>query len=255
MQDSGADGKVSVILPTYNEKGNITPLIQEIFKQTDRDIEVIVVDDNSPDQTWEEVQELTKTQDNLHLIRRMNERGLVSALKTGIDSSQGSIVVWMDCDFSMPPHHIKDLLKLIDQGYDAAVASRFIKGGGVEIIAKSEDSLLAYAMSWKLNKFIQLVLDSSFKDYTSGFIAVRKNVLEAIPLQGDYGEYFIDLIYRAMRMGYKIKEIPYICKARRVGTSKTGTNLFDYLRKGIKYVILTVKLKFIKINKNRNKDG
>ena len=255
MHDSGAYGNVSVILPTYNEKGNIVPLIQEIFKQSDRDTEVIVVDDDSPDRTWEEVQELARTQSNLHLIRRINERGLVSALKAGINASQGSIVVWMDCDFSMPPHHIKDLLKHIDQGYDAAVASRFIEGGGVEIIVKSEDSLLAYVMSWMLNKFIQLVLDSSFQDYTSGFIAIRGKVLKSIPLHGDYGEYFIDLIYRAMRMGYKIKEIPYICKARRVGTSKTGTNLFGYLRKGSKYIILTIKLKFSKINMNREKNG
>lgn len=255
MQDSGTHGKVSVILPTYNEKENITLLIHEIFKQTDRDIEIIVVDDNSPDRTWEEVQNLAKVRDNLHLIRRMNERGLVSALKTGIDSSQGEIVVWMDCDLSMPPHHIQDLLRCIDQSYDVAVASRFIKGGGVEIIAQSEDSLLAYVMSRKLNKFIQFVLDSSFKDYTSGFIAIRKSALETIPLKGEYGEYFIDLIYRTIRMGYKVIEIPYICKARKAGASKTGTNLFHYLRRGIKYVILTLKLKFTKIKMNGGKNG
>ena len=255
MQDSRPQRKVSVILPTYNEKGNILPLIQEIFKQTNRETEVIVVDDNSPDRTWEDVQELAKIQDDLHLIRRMNERGLVSALKTGIDNSKGEIIIWMDCDFSMPPHHIKDLLGCIDEGYDLAVASRFVKDGGVEIITKGEDSLLAYLMSWQLNKFIQFVLDSSLKDYTSGFIALKRNVLESIPLKGDYGEYFIDLIYRAIRKGFKVIEIPYVCKARRVGTSKTGTNIFHYFRKGIKYVVLTVKLRFIKIKKNGEKNG
>lgn len=255
MQDPRKQGKVSIILPTFNEKGNIVPLIQEIFKQVNRETEIIVVDDDSPDRTWEDVQILVKTQDNLHLIRRINERGLVSALKTGLDSSRGEIIVWMDCDFSMPPHHIRDLLLHIDQGYDVAVASRFIEGGGVEIVTQSEDSMLAYMLSWQLNKFIQFVLDSSFKDYTSGFMAVKRNVVESIPLQGDYGEYSIDLIYRAMKKGYKIIEIPYMNKARMVGTSKTGTNIFQYLRKGIKYVILTLKLRFTKIDTNGEKNG
>lgn len=241
--------KVSVILPTYNERENIIPLVQEIFQRVGKETELVVVDDDSPDGTWREVEKLAKSEKNLHLLRRLGIRGLVSALNDGIAVSRGEIIVWMDCDFSMPPHIIKALLGKIDQGYDIAVASRFIKGGGVEIIAESSDTFLAYIASLSLNRFIQRMLYSNFKDYTSGFIAIKKKVLENIPLKGDYGEYFIALIYRAIKMGYKVAEIPYLSKARRKGVSKTGTNIFHYLKKGIKYIILTIRLKFSNIQK------
>lgn len=247
--------EVSVILPTYNEKDNIGPLIQEIFSNTAKDTEVIVIDDDSPDETWRVVEELAENQDNIHLFRRIGKRGLVSALVDGIDISKGDIIVWMDCDFSMPPQNIKELLNAIDKGYDVAVGSRFVKGGGVEIIKGSGDTYWAYLMSLSLNLFIQKTLGSSFKDYTSGFIAIKKKILEKISLKGDYGEYFIDLIYRAIKMGYKVKEIPYLNKARRSGVSKTGTNPFHHLKKGIKYILVTLKLKLTKIEKEKNKNG
>jgi len=239
--------EVSVILPTYNEKDNIGPLILEILKYTPQNTEVIVVDDNSPDGTWQVVEDMRKGLANLYLLRRMDKKGLASALRDGIAHSKGDIIVWSDCDFSMPPFKIQDLLQGIGQGQDVLVGSRFVKGGGVQIVAGSNDTLLAYLMSLTLNSFIQRVLGRAFKDYTSGFIAFRRPVLEKITLRGDYGEYFIDFIYRARRLGFKVAEIPYMCVERRTGVSKTGQSFFDYLRKGWKYVWLTVKLRFAKI--------
>lgn len=239
--------KTSVILPTYNEKDNIGPLIRDVFLHVGKDAEIIVVDDDSPDGTWREVEELAKSQNNLSLLRRINKKGLVSAINDGIAMAKGEIVIWMDCDLSMPPIKIKDLLARIDQGYDAAVASRFVKGGGVEIITESQDNILSYLLSLALNSFIQKVLGFSFKDYTSGFIAIKKQILVGIPLKGDYGEYFIDLMYRTMKKGFKVIEIPYLCKARQKGVSKTGTNIFQYLKRGRKYIGVTLRLKFSKI--------
>jgi dolichol-phosphate mannosyltransferase len=241
--------KVSIILPTYNEKDNIVPLIQTILNNIGNESEIIVVDDNSPDGTWKEVETLAESRKNIVLVRRTDKRGLVSALNDGIALARGETVVWMDCDFSMPPEEIKNLLACIDRGYDVAVGSRFVKGGGVEIVTESQDTATAYLMSRFLNKFIQTVLLRSFKDYTSGFIAIKKKVLGDIPLKGDYGEYFIDLTYRAIKKGYKVIEIPYLCKARKSGVSKTGTRSFHYFTKGLKYIILTFKLKFTKIKK------
>lgn len=241
--------KFSVILPTYNEKENIVPLIQAILQNVGDESEIIVVDDDSPDGTWKEVEVLAKSKKNINLLRRIDKRGLVSALNDGLALSRGETVVWMDCDFSMPPKEIRNLLVCIDQGYDVAVGSRFVKGGGVEIVTESEDTLSAYLMSLTLNKFIQMVLGRSFKDYTSGFIAIKKKVLEEISLKGDYGEYFIDLIYRAIKKGYKVIEIPYLCKARRKGVSKTGTRSSHYFKKGLKYIILTFRLKFTNLKK------
>ena len=238
---------VSVVLPTYNEKENIVVLIENIFKHLGLNTEILVVDDNSPDGTWLAVEELTQTYPHLRLIRRLDKRGLTSALSDGIKTSTGDIVAWMDCDLSMPPEKLKELKDKIDEGYDAAVASRFVKGGGVEIRTGSADTVLSYILSLSLNRFIQTILDSSFKDYTSGFIMIKKTILEEIPLKGDYGEYFIDLIHRTRKQGYKIIEIPYLCLARHQGVSKTGTNLYQYLKRGLKYLKVTLRLKFLKV--------
>jgi len=243
--------EVSVILPTYNERDNIGPLILEILKHTPPNTEVIVVDDNSPDGTWQVVEDLEKRLPNVYLLRRMDKKGLTSALRDGIALSRGDSIVWSDCDFSMPPTKIKDLLAGLSQGEDVVVGSRFVKGGGVQIVAGSNDSLLAYLMSRTLNGFIQRVLGRSFKDYTSGFIALRRGVLDKIPLRGGYGEYFIDLIYRARKLGFRVAEIPYMCVERRMGISKTGQSFFDYLRKGWKYVWLTIRLRLTRIKKTK----
>jgi len=242
--------EVSVILPTYNERENIGCLIQEIFKNIPRETEIIVVDDDSPDGTWRVVEEMARMQKDILLVRRAGNKGLASALNEGIALSRGEIVIWLDCDFSMPPSKIRELLEDIDRGYDVVVGSRYIEGGGVEIITGSRDSLFAHVLSSLLNRFIQRVLGFSFKDYTSGFIAIKRKVLEGIRLRGDYGEYFVDLIYRMIKKRYRVKEIPYVSKARRKGISKTGTNLFHYLARGSRYIFFTIKLKFTKIEKD-----
>jgi dolichol-phosphate mannosyltransferase len=238
---------VSVIFPTYNERDNIGPLILEVLKYTPPDTEVIVVDDDSPDGTWQVVESMRKDIPSLRLLRRINKRGLASALRDGIAAAQGRILVWSDCDFSMPPQKIKDLVEAIGQGYDVAVGSRYAKGGGVQIVSGSNDTLLAYLMSVALNRFIRRLLGLDFKDYTSGFIAFDRRVLDKITLRGDYGEYFIDFIYRARKLGYKVTEIPYMCVERRTGVGKTGQRFSDFLAKGWKYVWLTIRLRFTKI--------
>lgn len=239
-----ADLPLSIVLPTFNERENIGPLIREIYQVMGEEAQVVVVDDDSPDGTWAVVEEMTGTYPNLKLIRRRGERGLVSALNKGIASSSGEVVVWLDCDFSMPAQKIKDLYAGILQGYDMVIGSRFVDGGGVEIVTGSRDTPLAFFMSSLLNAFIQRVLGPQIKDYTSGFVAVRRQVLEKIRLTGDYGEYFIELACRVHRLGYRVREIPYISPARRQGTSKTGTHFFHYLKIGSKYIRRTWKLRF-----------
>ena len=123
--------KISVILATYNENENIGRLIEEIaIILVDYEYEIIVVDDDSPDMTWQVVDDMRKMNDKLILIRRMDERGLTSALNCGIKNSCGDVIVWLDCDFQMPPEKILELLSKIESGYDVAIGSRFVKGGG-----------------------------------------------------------------------------------------------------------------------------
>lgn len=236
---------VSIILPTYNEAENILPLIKEIRRSVKSKHEIIVVDDNSPDQTSQIVSRFIKKSrtKNIRLKTRLSNRGLTNSIKDGINLSKGNVIMWMDCDFSMPPFVINKLLKGIEEGYDICVGSRFIKGGQFKKAEKGEkDSPLAIILSRMMNYVIQFILGNNFKDYTSGFIAARKNVFKKVHLRGDYGEYFIDLIYKSFAYKFKITEVPYICLPRSKGESKTGSNLWQYLSRGSKYIILTLRL-------------
>ncbi len=236
---------ISIILPTYNEAENIIPLIKEITKMVKIKKEIIVVDDNSPDGTANIVGNYINKYGikNVLVEMRVKNRGLTNSIQRGIDIARGNIIVWMDCDFSMPPSLINELLKKIDKGFDIAVGSRFVKGGAFKKQAEGmKDSLLAVFLSRLMNYSIQILLGRHFRDYTSGFVAVRKNVFRKIRLRGDYGEYFIDFIYKSFAYGFKIVEIPYICLPRRKGISKTGQNLLQYLRRGSKYMMMTMQL-------------
>jgi len=244
--------EVTVILPTYNERKNIHRLIDSILEEMDNKVEILIVDDNSPDGTWKVVEDMAKENSNITLLRRMNKRGLTSALNDGIKLAKGGIIAWMDTDLSMPPKKLKELTQKVQDGYDIAVGSRYVAGGGMMIVTKSQDTLLPVVLSYIMNLTIQKILDSSFRDYTSGFVAVRKEVLEKIAIKGDYGEYFIDFIYRAIKKKYKIIELPYISTARMYGVSKTGVNFWQYLRRGTKYVWTVIRLKLTKIRNDEH---
>jgi dolichol-phosphate mannosyltransferase len=138
----------------------------------------------------------------------------------------------MDCDLSMPPEDVARLVACIrDEGADVAVGSRWAPGG-----ADEAHSAMARTLSLIINGFAMLRLGMEVHDYTSGFIAARASVLRRIRLRGDYGEYCIDLLGRALRMGFHVCEVPYRCVPRYSGESKTGDDLWDYLAKGRKYV-------------------
>lgn len=247
MKEGAADRPtVSVVLPTYNEKDNIGPLIQRTFQALGRAAEVIVVDDNSPDGTASVVEGLQASYADLRLLRRTREKGLVSALRSGVEAARADLVAWMDCDLSMPPELFPGFLEKIGEGYDMVLGSRFIDGGGVEIITGSKDTVMAYLFSRALNTFLQAWLDPGIRDYTSGFVVLRKELVQEIGLRGDYGEYFIALAYLAKKKGYRVLEIPYVSLSRRMGASKTGASVFDYLRKGRKYVWLALTVKFVR---------
>lgn len=237
---------VSIILPTYNEAENIIGLIKSINKIVKYSKEFIVVDDNSPDGTSELVRKFIKKNSNFNikLETRYKDRGLTNSIKRGIELSGGDVVVWMDCDFSMPPPVINNLLSKIEEGYDIAVGSRFVKDGGFKIDNSKgqKDSPIAIILSRLMNFAIQFLLGRSFRDYTSGFIAAKKKVFEKVNLRGDYGEYFIDLIYKARAHKFKIIEVGYICIPREKGQSKTGQNLKQFLKRGTKYITLTFQL-------------
>jgi len=228
---------LTVILPTYNERDNVPLLIDGILRHVREPVHVLVVDDDSLDGTWQVVAEIAARDSRVHLLRRTTERGLTSAIWAGIRAADTDAVSWMDCDLAMPPETIPALLARLEAGADLAVGSRYVPGG-----KDVGHSLLARAFSVTINLFAALLLGWRVRDYTSGFIAARRAVFDRITLQGDYGEYCIDLLARAQRLGLRVEEVPYVCGARLSGESKTATNMLGYLRRGWKYVVTILRL-------------
>ena len=236
---------LTVILPTYNERDNIPILIAGILHHVRTPVEVLVVDDNSPDGTWQVVQEIAAREAleckdgkaQVHLLHRTTERGLTSAIWAGIRAATTEAVSWMDCDLAMPPDVIPALIEQLAAGADIAIGSRYVAGG-----SDRGHSLMARAFSVTINTFASLLLGWGVRDYTSGFVAARREVFDRLTLRGDYGEYCIDLLARARMMGLRVAEVPYACAARASGESKTGGTFVDYLRRGWKYVVTVLKL-------------
>ena len=236
---------VSVIMPTFNEAGNIADLVGETIKAIKgigfASIELIIVDDNSPDRTWEIASRVTSPDAQVRVIRRTSHRGLTPSLRDGINAASYNTIIWLDCDFSHPPDRIPQMLYMLNQGFDVVVNSRYVVGGGENRAGKG--GFLQRLLSFILNWSVRFLLYPEFSDYTSGFVAVKRTVLEAVPLRGDYGEYFVDFIFRVLRKRYRVCELPYESQPRRSGESKTGKNLSDYLRRGWKYFAIVGRLR------------
>lgn len=233
--------RICTVLPTHREIDNIATLIERLLAATSDSHMALVVDDASSDGTAKLVRMLALQYNRrghmrIALIQRHDEKGLASAIQCGIDAAlnryQAEIVSWMDCDLSMPPEDVALLLEpLLQQSADVCVGSRWVSGG-----ADVAHSSMARMLSRLINWLSQLLLSSRLRDYTSGFVAARAEVLQQLRLRGDYGEYCIDLLCRALRAGFRVVERPYVCVPRASGESKTGVNLWDYLVKGSKYV-------------------
>jgi dolichol-phosphate mannosyltransferase len=230
--------KVSVVMPTYNEKENIEALIKAVLEQFKDEVEVVVVDDDSPDGTWKIVKEIKD--ERVRLIHRTKEKGLASAIRKGIESSKGEVIVAMDTDFSHPPEKIPELVKAADE-FDIALGSRHIKGGGMEA------SRARVFLSKMTNLFARVFLGMKIKDYTGGFIAVKKEVFDAVKILdewGEYGNYCIGFLYMTRKKGYTIKEVPFTYKYRTAGETKTSPDEYHLFRWGKRYCFTILSLKF-----------
>ena len=232
--------RVSVVLPSYNEKENIQEAIDRISKSVGEQLqEIIVVDDNSPDGTWKIVKEISAKNTQVKLIHRVNEKGLASALDDGVRAAQGNVVVWMDCDLGLPPEDIPRLVEQIKK-YDVAIGSRYAPGG------KDLRPVWRSALSVILNGYSCVLLGWQVRDYTSGFIAVRKEVLNYVrwKRQG-FGEYFAEFAYNCVKQGFDVTEVGYIYKDRTKGTSKTQ-GFKTLFKLGFQYGFKVLNLRFPK---------
>lgn len=240
--------KATIILPTYNEKGNIEKLIPAISALLPWPAEFIVVDDNSPDGTADAVRGIMDQIPGVRLIVRSAERGLVSAIQRGIDESRGRVVVWMDCDFSLPPATVPALIaQVLDHGADAAIGSRYVPGGADELHGhKGVVVVIQKCCTHTLNLLTTWLMRTPFHDWTSGFIAIRAEVIKTIPLHGDYGEYFIMLMAQLIRDRYRWVEIPYQNVPRTIGESKTAETFLGLMGRGSQYIRHIFKARALK---------
>jgi len=247
---------VSIIVPTLNERQNIKILCGRLSNSLkEKEPEIIVVDDNSSDRTWQEVLKIKKENKQVHLLRRIQKKGLVSAINEGIAKSRGQLIGWLDADLSHPPEYFKKMLtyfraqarkedtlafrpgEIHFPKYDVVIGSRYASGG-----ADKRQDKTAVLASFIINKLANLLIDSSINDYTSGFILAKREVFQKIKLSGDYGEYFIQMLVDFKKNNFRIKELPYISIDRRYGESKTYQSLVDFFLKGIKYIRLILKI-------------
>ena len=218
-----------VIIPTYNEKENITAMISAIFSLT-HDFDILIIDDGSPDGTGKIVKDLmVKYDDCLFLIEREGKLGLGTAYITGFKWAleRGYDYIYeMDADFSHPP---KDLLALreacADRGADLAIGSRYISG--VNVVTWPMGRVL---MSYFASVYVRLVTGMKIMDTTAGFKCYTRKVLETIDLDKvrlkGYG-FQIEMKFTTWKYGFRIEEVPIIFTDRKQGSSKMSGGIFN----------------------------
>lgn len=227
---------VSIILPTYNEKENIVELIEGLYRYIPPPLEVIVVDDDSPDGTWRIAGQIKNP--GIKVIRRTDTRGLATAIARGLKEAGGEIVGWMDADMSMPPPVLPEMLSSLEEN-DIAIGSRYVKGG------RDARGFFRVTTSRIINIFAAVLLGGGVKDYDSGFIVMKKKIFEEVefPSSG-YGDYFIELIYKCRKAGFSVREVPYTFREREKGESKTAPSISGFFSLGIGYLRRIICLRF-----------
>jgi dolichol-phosphate mannosyltransferase len=215
-----------IVVPTYNERENIGPLISAIQKAAPH-ASVLVVDDNSPDGTGRVADEIARDNTQVAVLHRAQKEGLGAAYRAGfrevLQDPDCDLIIQMDCDFSHDPAEIPLLLSGIDAGNDLVLGSRYVPGGSTpgwgirrRLISKA-GSLVARS-----------VLRLPYRDLTGGFKAWRRTVLEQVDLAGGYAQGYgfqIEMTWTARSLGARIAEVPITFRDRTVGVSKMSGSI------------------------------
>lgn len=238
--------KVTIVLPTYNERENIRRLLPELliqFKRLAYDLQILVVDDNSPDGTAREVRRFIDSsipkEKNPIILLTGKKQGLGAAyirgFKYALKKLKPDCLVEMDADFSHQPYQIPQLLERIESGADFVIGSRYVRGGKVS----AGWGILRTANSLWGNRFARYLAGiDNVRDCTSGFRAIKREVLEKFDLDKlkvrGYS-FQMNLLYKAYVSGAKIKEVPIDFRERRWGETKLGTgDIFEFMWNSLK---------------------
>ena len=236
--------KAIIIIPTYNEAGNLARTLKKLSqvfqKINDWQMQILVVDDNSPDGTAQVVKKLQKKYSFLKLLLNKEKNGLGAAYLKGMDQAfnqlEADLVFEFDADLSHDPHKIPEMLKRIDQGSDLVLGSRYIKGGSIP----ENWGLHRKFLSVFGNLFIRTVMmDYSIHDWTTGYRAIKKEVYQAVVKELEFERFFgytfqIGFLHKALRKNFKISEVAFAFKDREIGKSKIGP---EYIKNTLLYIM------------------
>lgn len=232
-----------VIIPTYNERDNITrvvPALDNVFKLIQHwEMSILVVDDTSPDKTYDVVKDLQKEYSYLHLLINKKKSGLGGAYLAGMNEAftklKADVVFEFDADLSHDPQILPAMLEKIESGCDLVLGSRYIPGGSMA----KEWGLHRKFLSYFGNLFINFVFfDFSVRDWTAGYRAITKKTYEAVHpklhTRRFSGYTFqIGFLYTTLRQGLKVAEVPYVFVDRTIGESKIGA---EYMKNTLLYI-------------------
>jgi dolichol-phosphate mannosyltransferase len=239
--------KIAVVVPTYNEKENVPRLvaqIEEVFAKHSISGYIVIVDDNSPDGTGVIADSLARVHGNIHVIHRTSKLGIGSAYREGFKHAMAlkcTAVIEMDADLSHNPSLIPSFISQIEEGYSVVVGSRYVKGGNIV-----GWSWVRRLISRGANLLARSVLQLSPFDVTSGYRAYHPSVLSRLDLstiKSDGYAFQVEMIYRAQKEHFKIREIPITFVDRKFGKSKLGRKeILGY----VKFIFLS-KLRAMKL--------
>ncbi|TGK05256.1 glycosyltransferase family 2 protein [Leptospira langatensis] len=214
--------KISVLLPTFNEAENIERCISgviQIFKNIE--YEIIVIDDNSPDGTWAIVEKMHESNSRVKIIRRMTEKGLSSAIVSGMSIAEGEYFLVMDADLQHDETVLPQMIQKLEEGCDVAVGTRYANGGST-----GSWNLIRKLLSIAANKFTQFILPIRITDPMSGFFALKREIFfrtgDRINPRGF--KILLEILGRAGN-GIKIGEIPFHFKNRLHGETKINNSI------------------------------
>ena len=237
-----------IIIPTYNEKENIEAIIRAVTS-LEKDFEVLVIDDGSPDGTANIVKGLMAEEfkGRVHLVERSGKLGLGTAYICGFKWALEhgyEYIFEMDADFSHAPADLPRLYAAChDEGYDVSVGSRYITG--VNVVNWPIGRVL---MSYYASAYVRTVLGIKLRDTTAGFVCWTRKVLETMSLDDVRFKGYafqIEMKYTALRLGFKIKEVPVVFVNRELGTSKMSGGIFSEALVGV------MKLRMTKFKKRK----
>jgi dolichol-phosphate mannosyltransferase len=221
--------QVWVVIPTYNEAANIEGIVRAAVAELDRvapgAYRILIVDDNSPDGTGQIADRLSAAQPQVEVMHRAAKTGLGHAYLAGFAralTGGAELVIEMDADFSHDPRYLGPMLDAANEA-DLVLGSRYVEGGGVE-----DWGLLRRLISRGGGFYARKILGVQIHDLTGGFKCIHRRVLETIQLETIRAEGYvfqIEVTYRALRAGFRVKEIPIVFRDRSVGSSKMSARI------------------------------